>query len=241
MGVFDALKGDVFAVYQATLGFEEKLMGGIPKDPKIVQGWLRSKAGVTEADELARFAARTMEENGAELGLSPTALAEMEAEQIFDHLETAAEGYAAEKQTCGFKVDDEGLYIEDRQIKAMLKESTNVLFAGERWGKTKKGPKSFVAERVFVRPRRIHLGVMEPDGVELVCGHVTDKMGKRSTLGYHEYVERPTIDIELEVVRDELTSAQWPQLWLHAQANGLGALRSQGFGRFEVTRWERVA
>lgn len=241
MGVFDEYRSEVFAAYSVELEFTDKIMGGIPKDPKIVQGWLRSKAGITEARELFQVTARTMEENGTSLGVSPTALAEMDTDEMYHVIEQASEDFAALKSTNGFKVDDDGLYIEDRQIKAMLKESTNVLFAGERWGKTKKGPKSFVAERVFVRPGRIHLDRDEPDGVELVVGHVSDKMGKRSTLTYHEYVERPTIRFELEVLRDELTPKQWGELFLHAQSNGLGALRSQSHGRFEVTKWERVA
>lgn len=240
MGVFDAQKKDVFALYGVTLELEDRLMGGIPKDPKVVEGWLRAKAGITEARELAQVTARTLEENGSSLGVSPAAIAEMDPDEAYALIEAASQEHAALKSTNGFKVDEQGLYIEDRQVKAMLKESTNVLFAGERWGKTKKGPKAFVAERVFVRPRRIHVGVEEPDGVELVVGHVADKAGKRSTLTYHEYVEKPTIEIELEVVRDELTLEQWGQLWLHASANGLGALRSQGYGRFDVTKFERV-
>lgn len=241
MGVFDEYRSDTFAGYSVQLVFEDKIIGGIPKDPKIVQGWLRSKAGITEARELFQVTARTMEENGTPLDVSPTALAELDADEMYNIIDRASEEQAALKSTNGFKIDDGGLYIEDRQIKAMLKESTNILFAGERWGKTKKGPKSFVAERVFVRPGRIHLGCEEPDGVELVVGHVTDKLGKRSTLGYHEYVERPVIEFDLEVLRDELSYEQWGQLFLHAQSSGLGALRSQSYGRFEVTKFERVA
>ncbi len=240
MGVFDEYRGDTFAVYSVELTFEDKIMGGVPKNPKIVQGWLRSKAGITEARELFQVTARTMEENGTPLGVSPTALVEMDADEMYNVIDQASEEQAALKSTNGFKVDEDGLYIEARQIQAMLKESTNVLFAGERWGKTKKGPKSFVAERVFARPTRIHLGREEPDGVESLVKHIQDQMGKRSTLGLCEYVKDATIEFNLEVLRDELTQEQWGQLFLHAQSNGLGAERSQGFGRFEVTKWERV-
>lgn len=240
MGVFDD-KADVFATYEVALEFEHRVMGGVPKDPKIVQGWLRSKAGITEARELFQVTMRTMAENGTPLDVDPVVVAEMDADEMYNIIDQASEEHAAVKATNGFKTGEQGLYIEDRQVKAMLKESVNILFAGERWGKTKKGPKSFVAERVFVRPRQIWLGAEEPDGVELVVGHVTDKQGKRSTLTYHEYVEDPTVEFRMEVLRDELTPLQWAQVWLHAQRNGLGALRSQSYGRFEVTKWERVA
>lgn len=238
--VFADSYGEVYAVYAAELAINDKIIGGIPRDPKIVQGWLRSKAGISEERELAQFAARTMQEQGVDLGVSADALMDMNPNEIFDLLDHVAEGYASERQTTGFKQDENGLYIENRQVKAMIKESVNVLFAGDRWGKTKKGPRSFSAERVFIEPQRIHLGTMEPDNILTFVGHVTDKSGPRSTLGLHEYVEQPVLDIEVHVVNDEITPDQWCKIWLHAQHNGLGALRSQGFGTFVVSRWERI-
>lgn len=240
VSVFASHRDEVFAAYDVELVIDEKLIGGIPKDAKIVQGWLRSKAGVTEERELAQFAARTMREQGVDLGVSPADLQAMNPDQIYDLLDHVAEGYSAEKSTTGFKQDENGLYVEDRQVKAMLKEGINILYAGERWGRTKKGPKSFFTERVFVKPRRIHLGVMAPDGVETFVGHVSDKQGPRSTLGLHEFVEQPTLNFRLEVLHDEIKHDVWPSLWLHAENNGLGALRSQGFGTFTTTKFERV-
>jgi hypothetical protein len=247
VGVFDHLKAELFAAYAVQLKFEDKLMGGVPKNPKVIQGWLRAKAGITEARELFQVTARTMEENGTPLGVSPSALAEMDADEMYNIIDRATEEHAALKSTNGFKSDDDGLYIEDRQVKAMLKESTNIVFPYQKgkkdgqWGTTKKTPKSFLAETVFVRPGRLYLGTEEPDGIELMPGHVKDQLGKRSTLTYHEYVERPVLNFEVEVMRDELTLDQWGLVWLHAQSNGLGALRSQSHGRFEVTKFERVA
>jgi hypothetical protein len=123
----------------------------------------------------------------------------------------------------------------------MLKESTNVLFAGERWGVTKKGPRAFVAERVFVEPDRLRLGADEPTGVELMIGHLVGPSGPRSTLGYHENVERAALEFQVFVGRDSLTPEQWSDIWVHAQRNGFGTLRSQGFGRFALVQWERLA
>jgi hypothetical protein len=242
MGVFEG-KANVFTVYRVELSFEDRIMGGIPRDPKVIEGWLKSKAGITDKRELAQVVGRTMAENGNEhsaLDEIVKSFQDMDADEVYNLIDKASEGMASQQHLNGFKRDEHGLYIEDRQVKAMLKESTNILFAGERWGKTKKGPRSFVAERIYVRPGRIHLNTNEPDGIELVVGHVSDKMGKRSTLTYHEYVERPVISFDLEVLRDEITLEQWAELWTHAERNGLGALRSQSYGRFDVTGWERV-
>ena len=32
----------------------------------------------------------------------------------------------------------------------------------------------------------------------------------------------------------------WPTIWLIGEANGIGAMRSQGSGKFNVTQWERI-
>lgn len=239
MGIFDE-QSNVFSRYAVRLEFRDRIMGGVPKDPKVIQGWLKARAGIEEERELAQMAARTLTENGADLPVTGSQIAEMDAAEIYDLMDSVSDEYAASKNTNGFKMDDEGLYLEDRQVKAMLKESTNILFAGERWGRTKKGPKSFVAERVFIRPQRLHLDRDEPDGVELVVGHVSDAGGKRSTLTYHEYAERPALEFEVEVVRDELTQDQWMDLWTHAQENGLGALRSQSYGKFDIEKWQKL-
>jgi YVTN family beta-propeller protein len=161
-GIFDA-GSTLFARYHARLVFRDRLVGGVPKDPKLIEGWLRRQAGLEEAGELRRAMLRTL----AELG------AEVEADMTFEQLEQASAALAASKQTTGFKRGERGLYVEAPQLKAMLKESTNVLFGGERRGATRKGPKTFVAERVFVEPDRLWLGVQEPSGVELLIGHLS--------------------------------------------------------------------
>lgn len=244
MGVFEG-QVDIFTTYEVELTFTDKLMGGVPKDPKVIHGWLRSKAGIDDRTELMKVAARTMEENGVDFELSSSQIAEMvetDPDRLWGLMEQATDSMAQSKQTNGFKIDSQhGLYIEDRQIKAALKESTNILYAGDRWGKTKKGPRSFVAERLFVEPSRIFLDRTEPDGVELVVGHVTDKAGKRSTLAYHEYVEHAVVTFKLKMLRDELQWEQYAEIFSHMEKNGLGALRSQSYGRFDTTGFEKIA
>lgn len=227
MGIFTATAPTVFTTYSARLRFRDRLMGGVPKNPKIIEAWLRSKAGIEQEEEIRRATLRTLLELGADV--TP--------DMSFEELERASEALAAQRQTNGFKMDEHGLYIESRQIKAMLKESVNILYAGDRWGKTKKGPRSFFAERVFISPDRVPLGRKEPDGVDLFIGHVSGPKGPQSTLTYHEYADQPEITFEVMVLRDEVKAEHWPEVWLHAQENGLGALRSQGFGRFDVEEW----
>jgi hypothetical protein len=247
VGVFDHQKAELFATYAVELTFEDKILGGVPKNPKVIQDWLRAKAGIEEARELAEVTVRTMNENGLDNGISVKDLQTMPPNEIYDVLAVAADQYADLKNTNGFKSDEDGLYIEDRQIKAMLKESTNIVFPYQKgkpegqWGVTKKTPKSYLAETVYIRPGRLHLGTHEPDKPELIVGHVPSPQGKKSTLTYHESVEQPVLSFEIDVLRDGLTLDQWGKVWLHAGMNGLGAVRSQSFGRFDVTKFERVA
>jgi hypothetical protein len=243
VGIF-ASRSRLFTRYRGRLQFRDKVMGGTPKDPKLIEAWLRAKAGIEDAEEIRRALLRTMSDLGAEVN----------PEMTFDELTAASETLASSRETNGFKRDDNGLYLESRQLKAGLKESTNILYAGEKWGATRrlnakqqevsgyqgKSPKGFVAERVFVAPDHLILGRPEPDGIEMMIGHVTGPDGPRSTLGYYEYVRRGVIEFDVLVTRDSIKEEWWVDLWTHMEENGLGALRSQGYGKFDLLAWDQV-
>ena len=63
-GVLDE-QSQLFARYAAQITLRDKLLGGVPKDPKLIEGWLRAKAGIEDGQELRRALQRTL----AELGL----------------------------------------------------------------------------------------------------------------------------------------------------------------------------
>lgn len=205
-------------------------MGGVPKNPEIVEGWIRSKSGVTDEEEIQSMVRRTMLEQGT-----------WREDMTEAEVAAASKAVAQLKQTTGFKIDDElGLYIESRQIKAGIKEATNILYAGDKWGETRKGPRSFLAERVFVSPDRLYLGSLEPDGVELMIGQVSGPQGRRSTLGYHEFVIGASLEFDVLVARDAIRQEWWIDIWTLMEENGMGALRSQGFGRFDIMAWDKI-
>jgi hypothetical protein len=235
--IFEHVRGQVYTRYAVTLVMRDRLMGGIPKDPTIVEAWLRQKAGITNrTEDLRQFMLRTL----SELGHPVT------PEMSWEEIEELSERVSAVRHTQGFKSDERGLYIESRAIKAMIKECVSILYPYQapnqvgRWGPTRKAALNFVAERVFVEPDRVYLGRERPDGVELFIGHTTGPQGPRSNLTYHEYVERAELQFELLVAGDLVPHEAWPRIWALAQENGLGALRSQGYGRFDVTRFDRV-
>lgn len=189
--------------------------GGTPTDPKVAEGWLRTK--LADKDDLIRDAvAEVMVERGVDA-------------------ETASQIVSTNRHLNGFKRDDSGLYIDGRQLKACIKEAACVRWPSERWGPTRKGTKSFFAEHVFVTEDRLPLGVSEPTGVMQRFVHTFRGNG----IQYEEYVENAKVSFS--VISDHDFKAQeWAMLWLTAEQQGLGASRSQGFGRFEVTRWDKA-
>lgn len=229
MGIF-AQTSQLWYRYRCQLQFRDKVMGGVPKDPKLIEGWLRGKAGIEDVEEVRVAMLRTLSERGAEVDPS----------MGYEEVEKAAEAIAGTKETSGFKRNQYGLYLESRQVKAAIKEATNILYAGHRVGPTKKGAKSFLAERVFPTPDQFYLGRKEPDGVEMVVGHVTGPQGPHSTLGYHEYVRQAVITFDVLVARDDIPHEWWPDLWTLIEENGIGALRSQGYGKSDVLLWELI-
>jgi hypothetical protein len=190
------------------------IAGGTPSDDKVAEGWLKTK--LADKDDLIREAvAKTMVERGI---TAEAATAEVDS---LKHLN-------------GFKRDNEGLYIEGRQAKAMLKEAVSVAVASGKltlrgWGETRKFITSYFPEHVFVMEDRLHLGVTEPTGVMQRFVHTFRGTG----IQYEEFVE--DAKLSFTVVSDhDFSEEEWAMVWLTGEKQGVGASRSQ------VTSWERL-
>lgn len=217
----------VFAKHQAEMfpyRFSGQLLvgtiaGGTPTDPNVAEGWIRTKLGAKD-DQLRQMVAETMVERG---------ITADEAAKVVDSL----------KHLNGFKRDDEGLYIEGRQLKAALKEAASCAVAAGKltargWGKTNKGLLSYLAEHVFVVEDRLHLGVTEATGINQRFVHTF----RGSGIQYEEYVSDAKVDFTVMADHD-FSEKEWAAIWTSGEQQGIGASRSQGYGRYEVTRWER--
>lgn len=192
------------------------IAGGTPTDSNVAEAWLRTK--LADSDDLIREAvAEVMAERGV------TA-------------EEATAIVSTNKHLNGFKRDETGLYIEGRQLKACIKEAASVAMAAgklpRKWGATNKGVKSYVAEHIFVVEDRLHLGVQQPTGVLQRFVHTFRGTG----IQYEEYVENAKVPFTIESDH-KFSDAEWAELWLTAERQGIGASRSQGFGRFTVVTW----
>lgn len=205
----------------------DTLVGGIPSDPRVAEGWLRTKFGETTDATIQRMVAETMVERG------------ITAKEALDEVNKL-------KHLNGFKRDEKTgeLYIEGRQLKANLKEAASVAQnagklkptgTAKGWGETKKGLINWFPEHVFVVEKRLYTGVTEPSGINQRFPQT--RFG--SSISYEEYVS--DVDLNFTVETDfAFTDEQWAMIWTTAEQLGIGATRSMGYGRYEVTRWDRL-
>jgi hypothetical protein len=220
MSVFEKYRGEMFPFKfngQLIVGC---IAGGTPTDPRVAEGWLKSKLGDKD-DIIRQMVAETMVERGI------TA-------------DEAADEVSKNKHLNGFRRDEQGLYIEGRQLKAALKEAASCAVAagklnGRGWGKTNKGLLSYLAEHVFVVEERLHLGVTEPTGINQRFVHTF----RGSGIQYEEYVTDAKVDFTVMADHD-FSERDWAAIWTSGEQQGIGASRSQGYGRYEVTRWDRA-
>lgn len=207
--------------YNATITVTN-LAGGVPSDPNIAKGWLGTK--LADKDDLIRdLVAQTMVERGI--------TADEAAEEV-DKL----------KHLNGFKRNEHGLYIEGRQLKAAIKEAAGVARATDKlkmkWGTTNKGVLGFVAEHIMVVEDTLQLDVTQPSRV-LQSFPKNPRTGQTG-IQYTEVIDETSFDCTI-IADYKFSDQEWAMLWLTGEQQGIGASRSQGFGRYEVTRWEPAA
>jgi hypothetical protein len=217
------------------------IAGGTPSDPRVAEGWLKSKLGVDKDDLIREAAAEVMVERGISL---EEAVKEVNINKHLNgfkrdpntELSVQVRDLAQESGEPAAVVNSIGeLYIEGRQAKAAIKEAANVRWPKERWGPSRKGTLSFFAEHVFVPETRIYLGTTDPNGINQRFVHTF----RGSGIQYEEYVEQAKLQFTVTTDHD-FSAEQWALLWLTGEQQGIGASRSQGYGKYEVTKWNKI-
>jgi len=247
VGVFEAWKPQAYPYVYAAEFRIPIINGGTPTDPNVAEGWLKSKLGIDKDDLIREAAAEIMAERGVTADVAIETVSENRHLNGFKRQRCSQcppEGVS--KCSAGPHV----LYIEGRYVKAGIKEAGNIRWPNGRWSFDKDGKvrlliksgtertsgkvtKSFLAEHVSVQESIIPLGVTEPTGINQRFVHPW----RGSGIQYEEYVE--DVKISFNVATDvKFTDEQWALLWLTGQEQGIGASRSQGYGRYEVIRWE---
>jgi hypothetical protein len=217
----------------------EKVMGGTPSDSKVAEGWLRTKLGISKEQSVADAVAVVME---ARAGSVDGPISQDDALKEVDQL----------RHLNGFCRDENGLYLEGRHLKAGIKEGASAARAvgnlDARFGLTKKGTLSFIAEHIIVVEDRLYLYQLDPATGKAV--NVTAPSGVRQSfpknpitnqtgIQYSEYVDNAIV--AFTIMSDwEFTEMQWATILLTSSYQGIGASRSQSFGRYTVTKWDPI-
>lgn len=209
---------------EVTIQLREWLLAGKPATLDAAKAMLRAR-GLEDAIEAVDTS-------------NPEALAAAAAEVVDEGL-------------CEFhrRPEKPGLWFPTNHIKAGVKENWSVL--GYR--KQITGSRGALAEGLFIHSSAlrqeetreldwISLG-SAPDGVYTAVAHTTGPRGPVSSIKRHEYVIRPTITFVIVVahkVTEKIPDQEFADMLVHFGEHGLGACRSQGFGRFDVLRVREI-
>lgn len=229
--IFGKAAEKIYTSYRATLRFKHLIVGGIPSDKSVIEGWIRSRMDLGDA-AIAELVEQTATERGV---LTP------------DEAIEAVMASDLAPSVNGFKRNDNGeLCIEGRIVKAALKEWMNSAYPGTKFpGKTsieglRKGLMRYAAEAVVVDDLLIGLGVKEPTTIEERIKHVMTPQGPRSSINRVEVVEQPVITFTIRVRDDFIPEDAWARIWSVGEGIGLGSDRGRSDGQFELLEWQRL-
>jgi len=218
----------LYVKYEVEEQFRDKVYGGIPKSEEMIVPWLVGR-GVPKpvAEELAV---------SISLGIKSKGERQEEVEELEPEVS---------KAWTGFLSDDEGLYVEARQVKASLKEAANILYRTPAYKRQLLGYRQVINHGVFVHPDKIRLMkdgevVKRPDGWDESPIHVMGPRGERTALKRQDYVRNATIIYQIWVTGGLLSEHLLKTMLTLNQEQGRGASRSQGAGTFDVKRFQKL-
>jgi len=224
---FQAIREKLNDKFTVTIRTTHRLIGGIPavnlsddKGRDIMEAWLRkSLAGKLSEEEIAELAEKSFAEAYAE---------------------------TAEEASTTFKRDENGIYIECRQIKAMLKEAASRLGYGKAVKGTRPSLRQDIHEALHVDGDACYImrdgqHVTEPDGYEARPIHVMTAMGPRTGIKKTAHVNNAELTFTVRILNMvALKEEHLINMLAFGQDLGIGADRSQGNGKFEVINFERI-
>lgn len=213
----------------------DTIAGGVPVNPEVLKGHLERRivaAGGGIPDSLILDQVREVMQ---ERGLDPSQMGE------------AIDEVAKLKGLVGFRRDEKkGFWIPGANLKACLVESASIAAAEGRikakgWGQTShnKGIVSWLKEHLFVEENELYFGVDEPTEVLQSFIHKMTPKGPSSAVQMTEILRDVDLPFTVETDHD-FPADDWGAIWVTAERNGLGAMKSQGYGTFEVREWAVV-
>lgn len=249
IGVFDSMLAKSYPYHFHGQLTVKTIAGGTPSDPRVAEGWLKTKMGLDKEEQLQKAVAEVMVERGVTL---EEATSEVNKFKNLNGFKRLVEPLGVDDLPRPDLATVKGqLHIEGRHLKAALKEAISVAAAVGKidlkgWGLTRKWINAFAAEHLFIVEDRLPLflynenGDLEPvtEPTDVVQRFVKNKMGQVG-ISYEEYIDEAVVHFTLTSDHD-FNNEFYGMVWTTGEQQGLGASRSQGFGRYKVTRWEKV-
>ncbi len=221
---FVTRRAQLNTLYRCTLQFCNRVYGGIPAVPNddkghnILRAWVLSQAKDLPEEEVEARVAQTIQER----------LEETE-----------------DKITQTFKLTPEGyLCLEGRQAKAMLKETASRLGIGKQKLMAEFREAVHVDEELIALTRCQEIPALtdfyvEPDGYKVSAVHVQTPQGPRTALKRSAYLVKPYLSFTIRrLTGSRITKEHLIDCLTFGQDIGLGAMHSQGEGKFEVFLFE---
>jgi len=214
--IHDLDRDRVWEIYSIRVRFRDRVMGGIPADPEILEGHLARK------------------------GLSP-----VEQETANKMLEKTAEMTTVEGATSVstniFYIDDRGIFLNDYQVIGCLKEAMQTQKLITSWRSKIQNGVRVRPSKIYLM--RNGSPIQEWDGFEQTPVH-TEYMGRPMTsIKRMAYIENPVFDADIWVVKDNskkgegtpiISETNMRMLLQQMEEIGLGAMRRMGYGKFDA-------
>jgi hypothetical protein len=112
---------------------------------------------------------------------------------------------------------------------------------------SRAGGRQNLGHMIHIDP--VHVKIMKdgkptqnPDGVLPKVKHFPSPTGPKSALGNHDFFEYAEMEFVMKWYKGGIHNHEQVKLAMAlAQDDGLGACRSQGFGKFDIVKWETLA
>lgn len=162
-----------------------------------------------------------------------------------------AEGDGADEAEKGnrhiFWRDDKGLYLESRIVKSALKDILSMLqiFVAKKGSKTVHNLGLFVenedgGDRLYFR-NADGTYVQDGDGDHTMPIHIYTGNEFKAAITVNEYLEKKRLPFKIKLVKDaKLKEPDLLKALAILEDAGLGGKRSQGFGKVDLVRCERL-
>lgn len=216
---FADMSRNLYDRYAVTIAFREWLCGGTPRNQELIEAWVKARTGHDDA---------------------------LTKQQTAEAL-AALTDQVAEKSWIGFPADDRGLFVWSRQVKALFREAATMLrITTQKMGSKQIFQHGFEIKEPGTGGDRLHLDRKEADGTDESPIHVVTAQGPRTALRRMDYVTKAKLSFEIWVLRTEAAEKRHVgkeeivKMLAFCQENGLGASRSQGYGKFDVVEFSAL-